>query len=211
MEYITNKVDKNVKKIMSAKYIKNLMEYQEIYINGRAFKNFKYYLRFLSREHLCDIFKNDRYSEIHGDLTIENIICTRDIHGKDNFYIIDPNTGNVHDSPNLDYAKMLQSIHGGYEFLMATHNVDVRKNRINFTFTKSETYNWLHNQLDTYMGENFSQERIRSIYYHEVIHWLRLMPYKIEKNGKRALLFYAGMLMVMDDVINRFEGGANER
>jgi hypothetical protein len=31
------------------------------------------------------------------------------------------------------------------------------------------------------------------------------MPYKIEKNGKRVLLFYAGMLMVMNDVINNFE------
>ena len=28
---------------------------------------------------------------------------------------------------------------------------------------------------------------------------------KIEKNGKRVLLFYAGMLMVMNDVINNFE------
>ena len=28
---------------------------------------------------------------------------------------------------------------------------------------------------------------------------------KIEKNGKRVLLFYAGMLMVMYDVVNNFE------
>ena len=30
------------------------------------------------------------------------------------------------------------------------------------------------------------------------------MPYKIEKDGKRALLFYADMLMVMSDVIEMF-------
>lgn len=204
-EYIKSKVNKNLDKIMNAKYLKRLMEYDDIIINGRSFHNLPYYLQYLSEEHLYDIFKNDTYSEIHGDLTIENIICTRNADGDDDFYIIDPNTGNVHDSSNLDYGKLLQSIHGGYEFLMATKNVSIERNRINFVFTKSEAYTYLYDMLDKYMREHFAKERVKSIYYHEIIHWLRLMPYKIEKNGKRVLLFYAGMLMVMNDVINNFE------
>lgn len=88
---------------------------------------------------------------------------------------------------------------------MATKNVEIDKNKINFTYTKSEAYTYLFKSLDEYMNQKFSYERVRSIYYHEIVHWLRLMPYKIEKNGKRVLLFYAGMLMVMDDVIGRFE------
>ena len=204
-EYIKSKVNKNLDKIMNAKYLKRLMEYDDIIINGRSFHNLPYYLPYLSEEHLYDIFKNDTYSEIHGDLTIENIICTRNADGEDDFYIIDPNTGNVHDSSNLDYGKLLQSIHGGYEFLMATKNVSIERNRINFVFTKSEAYTYLYDMLDKYMREHFAKERVKSIYYHEIIHWLRLMPYKIEKNGKRVLLFYAGMLMVMNDVINNFE------
>lgn len=204
-EYIKSKVNKNLDKIMNAKYLKRLMEYDDIIINGRSFHNLPYYLQYLSEEHLYDIFKNDTYSEIHGDLTIENIICTRNADGDDDFYIIDPNTGNVHDSSNLDYGKLLQSIHGGYEFLMATKNVSIERNRINFVFTKSEAYTYLYDMLDKYMREHFEEERVKSIYYHEIIHWLRLMPYKIEKNGKRVLLFYAGMLMVMYDVVNNFE------
>lgn len=204
-EYIKSKVNKNLDKIMNAKYLKRLMEYDKIIINGRSFHNLPYYLPYLSEEHLYDIFKNDTYSEIHGDLTIENIICTRNADGEDDFYIIDPNTGNIHDSSNLDYGKLLQSIHGGYEFLMATKNVSIEKNRINFVFTKSEAYTYLYDMLEKYMRENFEEERVKSIYYHEIIHWLRLMPYKIEKNGKRVLLFYAGMLMVMYDVVNNFE------
>ena len=88
---------------------------------------------------------------------------------------------------------------------MATQNVNLDGNCINFTFTKTEAYTYLFHLLDDYMNRNFSYERVRSIYYHEIIHWLRLMPYKIEKNGKRVLLFYAGMLMVMNDVVERFE------
>ena len=204
-EYIESKVNRNLDKIANAKHLKRLMEYDEIIINGRKFHNLPYYLQYLSEEHLYNIFKDDTYSEIHGDLTIENIICTRNAKGEDDFYIIDPNTGNVHDSSNLDYGKLLQSIHGGYEFLMATKNVSVEKNQINFVFTKSEAYTYLYDMLDKYMRENFTERRVKSIYYHEIVHWLRLMPYKIEKNGKRVLLFYAGMLMVMNDVINNFE------
>lgn len=203
-KYIETKVEKNIKKIVEAKRIKKLQNYDEIIINGIAYKNINYYRKYLSKEYLTNVFKDDMYADIHGDLTIENIICTRDNEGKDDFYIIDPNTGNVHDSPNLDYGKMLQSIHGGYEFLMTTKKVDVCENRINFLFTKSSSYIELHNRLRKYMEENFSKERVRSIYFHEIVHWLRLMPYKIEKDGERALLFYAGLLMVLNDVIHMY-------
>ena len=32
------------------------------------------------------------------------------------------------------------------------------------------------------------------------IHWLRLMPYKLNKDRKRAAMFYAGLVMVANDV-----------
>lgn len=119
-------------------------------------------------------------------------------------YIIDPNTGNIHDSPNLDYAKLLQSIHGGYEFLMTTDKITVEKNRINFMFTKSSAYSNLYKKMKEYMNLNFNMQRIKSIYFHEMIHWMRLMPYKIEKDTERVLIFYAGLLMVLDDINTMF-------
>lgn len=198
--YIDEKVTKNIERIVNAKPLRKLMEYEEIVINGIAYKNLPYYLPKLEKGRLFEIFQDDGYSEIHGDLTVENIICIREQEKDDDFYIIDPNTGNIHDSPNLDYAKLLQSLHGGYEFLMVTKNVEVSQNRIDFIFTKSDIYAYLYDRLDSYLTEKFTKETVRSIYYHEMVHWLRLMPYKIEKDGKRALLFYAGMLMVMNDV-----------
>lgn len=58
-----------------------------------------------------------------------------------------------------------------------------------FVFTKSEAYTYLYDMLDKYMRENFEEERVKSIYYHEIIHWLRLMPYKIEKMEKGYCCF----------------------
>lgn len=204
-KYIESKVKKNLDKIKNGKKIKDLQHYDTIIINGVEYRNLSFYEKYLSEEYLKQVFSNDTYAVIHGDLTIENIICTRDESGKDDFYIIDPNTGNIHDSPNLDYGKLLQSIHGGYEFLMSIKNVTVSGNRINFLFTKSSSYIELHNRLRDYMENNLGKERSRSIYFHEIIHWLRLMPYKIEKDGERSLLFYAGLLMVMKDVIEMYE------
>ncbi|MDO5311294.1 MAG: hypothetical protein Q4E94_05255, partial [Clostridia bacterium] len=63
----------------------------------------------------------------------------------------------------------------------------------------------LYKNFDAYLYEKFSYSQVKSIYYHEIVHWLRLMPYKIKKDGKRAALFYAGMIIIMNDIIERFE------
>lgn len=209
-KYIKDKVEKNLKRIGEGKYIKKLIDYDQIIINGVTYPNLKCYEAYLNENFLMKVFKEDIYADIHGDLTIENIICSRGDNGVDGFYIIDPNTGNLHNSPNLDYAKLLQSIHGGYEFLMATKTVDIDENRIAFTFTKSYVYAELHKKLRNYMTSQFSTQRVKSIYFHEIIHWLRLMPYKIERDGKRSVLFYAGLLMVLKDVVDMFGETSSE-
>lgn len=203
-DYITEKVLNNLDKIKKAKKLSNLQQYDTIIINGVEYNNLSYYEKYLTKEYLGKVFEDDIYSAIHGDLTIENIICTRGEDGTDDFYIIDPNTGNLHDSPNLDYGKLLQSIHGGYEFLMSAKEVTVNGNQINFLFTKSSAYAELHMLLRDYMADKFGVKRTKSIYFHEIVHWLRLMTYKIDKDGNREFMFYAGMLMVMKDVIDMY-------
>ncbi|WP_338991610.1 flippase-like domain-containing protein [Fusobacterium animalis] len=203
--YIDSKVSDNLKKITDSKILKKLFKYDEVIINGKPYKNLFYYLEYLSKDYLFNIFKDDIYSDLHGDLTIENIICNLNtVEEKEKFYIIDPNSKNINNSANLDYAKILQSIHGGYEFMMRTYDVSVEENQINFLFTKSQAYFYLYKKLNEYMNLKFKKEKIRSIYFHEIVHWLRLMPYKLKKDGKRALIFYSGLLMVLNDVIEKY-------
>lgn len=208
-KYIDLKVRDNIAKIYDSKILKKLLRYDEVIINGKSYKNLSYYLNYLSKEYLYNIFKDDIYSDIHGDLTIENIICNLNTM-EDKYYIIDPNSENINNSANLDYAKILQSIHGGYEFMMRTYDISVEENQINFLFIKSQAYSYLYKKLNEYMNSKFEKEKIRSIYFHEIVHWLRLMPYKLKKDGKRALIFYSGLLMVLDDVITMY-GEKNEK
>ena len=202
-KYIDLKVRDNITKIYDSKILKKLLRYDEVIINGKSYKNLSYYLKYLSKEYLYDIFRDDIYSDIHGDLTIENIICNLNTM-EEKYYIIDPNSENINNSANLDYAKILQSIHGGYEFMMRTYDISVEENQINFLFIKSQAYSYLYKKLNEYMNSKFEKEKIRSIYFHEIVHWLRLIPYKLKKDGKRALIFYSGLLMILNDIIEKY-------
>ena len=207
-QYINSKVVDNLKIILTeSKYIKNLEKYKSIYVNGVELPTLRNYVKILNIEYLKAIFKNDKYSDIHGDLTIENIIGILDnnienLVGKkySEYYFIDPNTGNIHDSPFLDYAKLLQSLHGNYEFLMNVSEIKIEKNYINFMVTESDVYVQLYRKYCSYLKENFSNRDIISIFYHEIIHWLRLLPYKIKKNDKLAIVFYTKLLKIIADV-----------
>ena len=203
-KYIQSKFTKNLKIILNDdKYIKDLEEYDEIIVNGVNLKNLKYYEKVFNENNLQEIFINDSYSDIHGDLTIENIICASNFDFKRSsidYYFIDPNSGNIHESPFLDYAKLLQSLHGKYEFLMMVKDVKIQKNVVNFMLTKSEMYAKLYEKFENFLFESFSYNEVRSIYYHELVHFLRLMPYKIRKNEKLAVVFYTGLLKVLNDI-----------
>ena len=116
------------------------------------------------------------------------------------YYLIDPNTGNLHNSSFLDFAKILQSLHGCYEFLTMVSDLKISKNSIVFFLSVSENYRIIYHKYRDYLKKNFSKEQVMSIYYHEIVHWLRLMPYKIRKNEKTAVVFYTGLLTVLRDV-----------
>lgn len=207
-QYIKSKVVDNLKIILTeSKYIKNLEKYKSIFVNGVELPTLRNYDKILNIEYLKSIFNGDKYSDIHGDLTIENIIGILDnnienLVGKkyDEYYFIDPNTGNIHDSPFLDYAKLLQSLHGNYEFLMNVSEIKIEKNYINFMVTESDAYVQIYQKYYSYLKENFSDKDIISIFYHEIIHWLRLLPYKIKKNDKLAVVFYTKLLKIIADV-----------
>lgn len=205
-EYIKKKATDNIACLRKARELQGLMGYDTLVINGKSYQNLTALEKYFSQEHLEEIFEDDMCSVIHGDLTVENIIMVeRSQEYPDGFYLIDPNTENAFSSCFMDYAKLLQSLHGGYEFLMNTSGVQIDGNNIQLMMNRSVSYDKIYEKYHGYLSEKFSLKQIRSIYYHEVVHWLRLMPYKLEKNGKNAVIFYAGLIMVMNDVVKMFE------
>ena len=102
----------------------------------------------------------------------------------------------------MDYGKLLQSLHGSYEFLMMAPLVTVRGERIEFTCTRSAAYDALFVSLRAFLDGHFTRAQVQSIFLHELIHWLRLMPYKLGKDRKRAPMFFGGLLLVANDIVD---------
>lgn len=209
-QYIDEKVLANFAKIEAAHELSSLLQCETLIINEKEYIGYPALKRWMNKADLQRIFAHDVYSDIHGDLTVENIIRLKE-EGGPGYYLIDPNTGNLHESPYLDYSKLLQSLHGGYEFLMRAGSVEVNKNTIRYLSVISQKYSEIFGYYQQYLRENYSQEQLHSIYCHEIVHWLRLMPYKIKKNGKLAAVFFAGMIIVFNDIMNWCERADYEK
>ena len=194
-QYVEQKVVKNLNSIKKSPILSDILKYQDVYVNGVRYANLGSFEKFFDINHLSEAFSESPICDIHGDLTIENVICD-----EDSYYLIDPNTGNILECPYLDLGKLFQSLHGGYEFLMRVREVSVNENRINFTYMRSSAYDALYQCLRKYILDTYDEKVLRQVYYHELIHWLRLMPYKLNHLGERSLIFYAGMLMVLNSI-----------
>ena len=194
-DYIEKKVTNNLKKIIGSTVLRGLLKYEKLIINGNEYHNLPYYYEQLSDSKLSVIFRESTACDVHGDLTIENII-----YQEGSYYLIDPNPENILNSSDLDWGKLLQSLHGGYEFLMRIHDFSVRGNQIDFVFIRSMVYDYLHQQLSQYIISRYGIKVMKTTYYHEIVHWLRLIPYKLNQLGEGAVVFYAGLIMVLNDI-----------
>jgi hypothetical protein len=125
---------------------------------------------------------------VHGDLTLENVVVSPS--HSDGFYVIDPNPDNIFDSPLIDWAKIMQSLHLGYEALNRTAQTAVHDRAMVLPIARSETYANLHQLVESEIVSRFSDETLREIYFHELVNYLRLTPYKMRQSRERGLAFF---------------------
>jgi hypothetical protein len=126
---------------------------------------------------------------IHGDLTIENIIASP--RHERRWYLIDPNPVNIFNSPLIDWAKLMQSLHLGYETMNrasapAFDGIDVR-----LALARSNAYAQLHEHLCTWLCAQLEPDAIREIAFHEIVNYLRLLPYRLRHAPGQGLTFFA--------------------
>jgi hypothetical protein len=126
---------------------------------------------------------------IHGDLTIENIIVSPQ-HEK-RWYLIDPNPSNTFDTPLIDWAKLMQSLHLGYEGLNRGGVPTLSGNALRLPFTRSNAYAELHSHLSALLADRLAPDQLREVAFHELVNYLRLIPYRIRQSPQRAMAFFA--------------------
>lgn len=197
-KYIESKVNNNIENLKKNRKFQKLYEYDTVIINGKEYKNIKHYDKILNKDYLINVLKKDSMSEGHGDLTFENIIVKSD----GEYYFIDPNPNQDVSGRNCDLGKLLQSLHSGYEFRRMVSSCEVKGNHIEYFFSMSHAYHELYGRFSEYLKQNYLESDIRSIYAHELVHYLRLLPYRVGANN--FAVFYAAFLEILSDYEKEF-------
>ena len=184
--YLNEKAVKNALNILD--FAHDLLPGPDYRINGK-----NYHLS--DWDHLVDIkwlsaqVRDLRTATIHGDLTIENIIVAPEQEA--GLYIIDPNPDNIFNTPLIDLAKLMQSLHLGYEGLNRGGQVcSMAEDRINLIVTRSRAYSDLYEHFMQLIIHQYGNDTLREVYFHELINYLRLTPYKIRKDPAKGLTFF---------------------
>ena len=118
-------------------HTKWLTSQETLNVNGRQIKNFKLIWKDIKK--LIEDIPSVNHSFIHGDLCFANILFSRD----KNLYFVDPRgsygtTRYCYGDYRYDYAKLLHSIEGGYEFIIRDK---FKLHNLNFTlenYTKKD-------------------------------------------------------------------------
>lgn len=182
--------------------LKQLQRYDRLQINGRSYENFGGIAARISQDTaIMDLLARYDHCAIHGDLTIENILVQ-----PASFLLLDPNDENYISSPVVDYAKIYQSLHSGYEFLCRLDNVSVNENTITFTDAVSKEYSDLYRFLESQLVHYLSPESFGTIKFHEAIHFARLLPYRAAADKTTVSVFYAVMVKLLNEFYLEFAG-----
>ena len=198
-KYLADKAIGNAAKVLQ--FAREVLPGDAYEVNGRPC-HLDDWKRLLDAEWLSRQITLEAATVVHGDLTIENIIVAPSVGP--GWYIIDPNPDNVFNSPLIDWAKMLQSLHLGYEGLNRNYSCSVDGAAIRMSFTRSLAYTQLHQFVDELLLKRFGPRGVREAYFHELVHYLRLVPYKIRQNPQKGLAFFACTSVLLNEYLERF-------
>jgi hypothetical protein len=184
-QYLERKVRANAREVVA--YARGLVE-PDYTING-DFYRLSDWNCLLDMQWLREQVRNRGTTVIHGDLTIENVIVSPR-HDK-RWYLIDPNPANIFHSPLIDWAKLMQSLNLGYESMNRGSAAAIVGSDVRLLMARSNAYAQLHEHLGTLLCAHVGAHGMREIAFHELVNYLRLLPYRIRNAPGQGLAFFA--------------------
>jgi len=194
--YISTKIFDKVNDCLALnRYLVSVIDYPQLVINGKIYDNFSVIMdKITKNEKLMNILSRYWKTPLHGDLTIDNIM----VNGED-FILLDPNDENYISDPIVDYGKLYQSLHSGYEFLILLEKSGLEGNQINFEENISSKYTELFKHLEQNLAKRLTSERFKLIKLHEAVHYFRMLTYKAKINPETFLVFYAIAIRLLNE------------
>lgn len=151
-------------------------------------------------------FAARRQATIHGDLTIENIMVMPPGAAQP-WFLIDPNSENLFASPLIDFAKLLQSLHLGYEALNRNPRHSFAEGRFAVTIHRSTQYSALFDQMLDLLRQRYGEAELEQMFLHEIVHYCRLIPHQLTRSRGAAATFFGCLCLLVRDHRERYPGG----
>ena len=177
-KYINN----NINISLSNLQIKYLQKYDNFFVNDIEVPNI---LNLNEKLKLYNSNLNYDIKNIHGDLTIENILV--DTNG--NYIIIDPSP--MYNNIFAEYSKLFQSLHGKYEYLKNSNSWSIEKNSIKYADYSTQKYLDIFNYIKQFIVDNYGNEGLKATYFYEAVCHLRTLSYMVRLNKNNSILMLA--------------------
>jgi hypothetical protein len=181
-----------------------------IVVNGTELDNFD---RILSRiqanpDAWEDLATFRTSSHIHGDLTVDNILVDLPT---DRVLVIDPSDDNQIRGPVIDFARHMQSLLHGYEFLNEDEDPVVLDEHhgfpeITFRDARSARYAELADFVSTeIMPRRLSQSEQRSVLFHVGLFYGRMLTHRVALNPGTVLKYYGVCVQALNRFLEQYE------
>lgn len=172
-----------------------LSAHPRLFINQDGYDNFDVIARkILSDKETLARLSRLPFTDVHGDLTVENLLCT-----KDGFILVDPNPDNIFNTPAVDLAKLSQSLHSGYEFLVELEDCQVLENQVIFNPGLSSQYLTLGAYYRDELRGRMDDSELFSLPFFEALHYARMLPLKQAIYPKTVPVFYAVLVKLLNE------------
>jgi hypothetical protein len=182
-----------------------------IVINGTELDNFDRILARIQGNQAAwaDLATFRSSSHIHGDLTVDNILVDLPT---DRVLVIDPSDDNQIRGPVIDFARHMQSLLYGYEFLnddddpVVLGASDAGVPEITYRDARSARYAELADFISTeVMPRRLSPGEQRAVLFHVGLFYGRMLTHRVAINSGTVLKYYGVCIQALNRFMEQYE------
>jgi hypothetical protein len=189
--------------------VARLYGYDRIVVNGVEYDNIPVILeRIRTREDIWADLATYRQTEIHGDLTVDNILVSPEDNA---FLIIDPVDENKISSPTIDFGRTLQSLTYGYEFLTRDDRpIKSHSNVIAYEDSQSALYRQLEQTALELADRYLEPSERRAALFHTAVHYSRMLAHRVHINPDNIAKFYGVSVVAFNQFMAQYQSSPTE-